>query len=737
MIAQRLNHELGMDGIPEILGQLNSDEFSQSIYDAAGRKDLGPVLDQFRAMANAIQAQAQATSEKRLASVMNKIVDMADMKFGQPLEVGDDGSLLDAVISGLNMLSEELQHSVISKDHLDDCRGFLQSIIDGLPHPICTNDVHGKYTHCNYAMAKLLGKQNPKDVIGKSVYDLYSREIAQNLVEENMFHFETKAVDRREVLVPTSSGSRWFDSTIFPVIDSTGAVNEIGTSLVDVHESRELRDSLERSQLEMRILMDTVPEPISRTDRQGSYVYANRAYQTFVGVDPMTLIGSNQDESLPPHLYADMEPYVRLALAGEKVTYLLKNTIPTGGVAYVYTSHIPCFDSNGEVDGFVTMMVDLTKIKGAEERSLQEKRKFESLVNGLNQSAIVAVTDKAGTIQSVNDLFCKISGYSRDELIGANHRILKSEIHDQEFFRDMYRTIAGGQVWHGEVCNRRKDGSLYWVDTTITQVPAEGGKMHYMAIRFDITARHEAVRQLMASAKMSSLGEMAGGIAHEINNPLAIIQGKSKQLIKYANAGNLDPKVAAQELEKISSTTERIAKIVQGLRAFSRNADNDAVVPVDLTELMDNVMALCLERFRANGIRLDVNLDPGLTLECRSIQIEQVLINLLNNAFDVVSSLNEKWVRLDVSATDNMIRISVTDSGKGIPDNIVDKLMQPFFTTKDIGKGTGLGLSISKGLVEQHHGRFYFDASHPNTRFIVELPMKQDRPDPPSVTAVK
>lgn len=232
--------------------------------------------------------------------------------------------------------------------------------------------------------------------------------------------------------------------------------------------------------------------------------------------------------------------------------------------------------------------------------------------------------------------------------------------------------------------------------------------------------------KLMQSGKMASLGEMAGGIAHEINNPIGIIQGKSNLLLKHAKNGTYTHEMGVTELQKIISMTERITKIVSGLRSFSRNAEDDPFAQANLNSLITNVLNLCTEKFTQNQIKLELGSIPKLSIECRNVQIEQVLLNLLNNAYDAVAVLAEKWVRVDVKTLGEKVQISVTDSGCGIPPDIIEKLMQPFFTTKEVGKGTGLGLSISKGIIENHHGSLHYDASSSNTRFVIELPMRQN-----------
>lgn len=344
----------------------------------------------------------------------------------------------------------------------------------------------------------------------------------------------------------------------------------------------------------------------------------------------------------------------------------------------------------------------------------------------LDRTAIVAKTDRAGKIVSVNDNFCKISGYSREELIGKDHRLVNSGFHSHEFFQVLWKRISSGNIWRGEIKNRRKDGSHYWVDSTIAPIFNRRNQIEgYIALRVDVTARKVAEEGLVASSKMASLGEMAAGIAHEVNNPLTVVHGKAAQMIRMIEAGKATPEAIRQSFETIVETTERIAKIIKGLRAFSRNAEDDPFHQVGLREVVNDALNLCSQRFKVYGVRIDVDEVPQVEIKCRSVQISQVLLNLLNNAFDAVEALDEKWVRLRFETDVSRVRILVTDSGRGIPPHVASKMMHPFFTTKELGKGTGIGLSLSRGIVETHGGKLLYDQASPNTCFVVELPLRQ------------
>lgn len=235
----------------------------------------------------------------------------------------------------------------------------------------------------------------------------------------------------------------------------------------------------------------------------------------------------------------------------------------------------------------------------------------------------------------------------------------------------------------------------------------------------------ETQAMLVQSGKLSALGEMAGGIAHEVNNPLAVIALTCSKLMRVLESTPLDLNAAKSLVNSIESTTNRIAKIIKALKMYSRNTQWDPYQNTILKNVIEDTISLCGEKFKHHGIELRIICEtPDLPIQCRPTEISQVLLNLLNNAFDEVADRTPRWVELEAFRNGESLEIRVTDSGKGIPTSTAPKLFQPFFTTKEIGKGTGLGLSISKGIVEAHGGRIFIDSNCPNTRFVVQLPLK-------------
>lgn len=235
--------------------------------------------------------------------------------------------------------------------------------------------------------------------------------------------------------------------------------------------------------------------------------------------------------------------------------------------------------------------------------------------------------------------------------------------------------------------------------------------------------------KVLQASKLASLGEMASGVAHELNSPLGAIVLTSEMAEEMLEGLPSQPKAheiqeIIVEIKAIGSIAERMSKIISGLKAFARDADDEALVETQVNVWIRDSLDLCQKRFANAGIHVEVipdNLDTLCAVQ--TIQISQTLVNLLNNAFDAIQDKQEKWIRIDGIRTATHFELRVTDSGYGISKETVERIFEPFYTTKDYGHGTGLGLSISKGIAQNHGGDLVYDASFERTRFVLKLPM--------------
>jgi C4-dicarboxylate-specific signal transduction histidine kinase len=227
------------------------------------------------------------------------------------------------------------------------------------------------------------------------------------------------------------------------------------------------------------------------------------------------------------------------------------------------------------------------------------------------------------------------------------------------------------------------------------------------------------------SAKLASLGEMSAGIAHEINNPLTIIYGLVRILPKFVN----NPKQLAARIEKMQAASERIAKIVSSLRKFSRTSEKPEYKHHSLADIVKEAIVLTDAKARQHSTKIEVDCRSEGHVLCDEIEMEQVLVNLINNAVDAVKALSEKWVRIQLQEVGGRVILRIRDSGPRISPKIQQKLFQPFFTTKPVGEGTGLGLSIVKGILDDHHATIELVADERQTCFEICFPNAEVKKD--------
>jgi len=356
-----------------------------------------------------------------------------------------------------------------------------------------------------------------------------------------------------------------------------------------------------------------------------------------------------------------------------------------------------------------------TRQREAARRGLvQSLKDLEDIRNALDQSAIVATTTVRGDITYANDRFCEISGYSREELLGQDHRLLNSGLHPREFFEEMYRTIGGGSVWHGEIRNKAKDGTFYWVDTTIVPFLDEHGRPYqYIAVRYDISERKRSEAALRQQEALAQLGKMAAVVAHEVRNPLAGIRGAVQVIGRRLPAASPEGAIVDEIVQRIDTLND----IVQDLLLFARPRPLE-IAPVTVRQLVDDTIALLHEDPRFSGVAIETDVEDASIMADRE-QIKLVLLNLVLNAVQAMP--RQGTVRIESREVDGSHELVVVDQGPGIPPDVREHLFEPFFTTKS--RGTGLGLATARRIVELHGGTLRLECPPAGgTTAIVMLP---------------
>ena len=279
-----------------------------------------------------------------------------------------------------------------------------------------------------------------------------------------------------------------------------------------------------------------------------------------------------------------------------------------------------------------------------------------------------------------------------------------------------------------EWVHRNTEGVDFACEVLLSRLIIDGKPVLQASVR-DVSERAKFQKEIedskinqLNAARLAALGEMAGGIAHEINNPLSIIRAQAEQIRTVLERTTQTTPFLLNSIDRIVKTSDRISTIIKGLKQLSRDSSNDPYESNELITMIKQLIELSSERLRLYQISLKLESSKNeIDVLCRPVEISQVLLNLINNSIDAIQDSPNPWISIEVSTTETEAVIKVTDSGTGINPLIIPKITQPFFTTKEVGKGTGLGLSISKKIIEKHQGKFHLDDGAKNTTFIFTL----------------
>ncbi|MBU0665565.1 MAG: PAS domain S-box protein [Proteobacteria bacterium] len=387
----------------------------------------------------------------------------------------------------------------------------------------------------------------------------------------------------------------------------------------------------------------------------------------------------------------------------------------------------PIFDSNNNLSQVIEYCLDISERKQGEE---ERRRLVTAIEQGIDS---VVITDTRGMIQYVNPSFEKITGYTKDEAIGRNPRILQSGRHDAPFYQEMWKTLTSGKAWQGHLINKKKDGTLFEEEASITPVLNEAGRIiNYVAVKRDVTGEMKLEEQLRQAQKMEAIGTLAGGIAHDINNILAPILGYSELAMTRISPG--DPLTG--DLQQVITAAGRAKDLVQQILAFSRHAPQERK-PFQPHLVVKEVLKLLRASLPSTiDIREDISPECGAIL-ADPTQFHQIIMNLCTNAFHAMHEsggvLGVRLTKITINddsrpaspdlAPGDYVLLEVSDTGCGMEKKTLAHIFAPYFTTKAKGESTGLGLSVVHGIVKSYQGHItVYSEPGKGTRFHVYLP---------------
>ncbi len=618
-----------------------------------------------------------------------------------------------------------------------ESNAFLDTLINAIPLPIFYKDTDGRYSGFNKSFEEFFG-QTQEELVGKTVFDMYPREFAE------IFHAKDLELLNNPGVQVYESQITNVDEVVHDIIfhkstysDSDGNVLGLIGVIVDITEPKRVRQELLQSEFRF-----SKAELIAGL---GNWEVNLSTKKVTVSDGARKIYGVGQQELTLADIRKFPLPEYRSSLDTE-LTTLVRDGAPydiefkirrANDDQIVDIRSIAHYDS--EKNSVFGTIHDITNLRYAEES-------YRLLFAAIEQAAEgVIITDATGVIKYVNPAEEAVTGYSSDELTGRKANIFKSDKQDDNFYGNLWQTINAGKIWSGRFINKKKDGTEYHEDATISPVYNTSGKLtNFVALKRDVSKQIELQEQLFQAQKMEAVGTLAGGVAHDFNNLLQVVLGYSDLMLERKQEE--DPDYA--DLQQIYQAGKRGADLVSALLTFSRKVETK-YVPVDLNQEVTSVRSL-LSRTIPKTVNINLHLKGNLeSINADLSQVGQVLMNLGVNARDAMPdggtlSIETGMVELDEeycqehieSKPGSYVLLMVSDTGQGMDKETISRIFEPFFSTKEPGKGTGLGLAIVHGIVKQHGGHIACE-SEPGlgTTFKIYFPAmeKERNPDIPTM----
>ena len=664
---------------------------------------------------------------------------------------------------------------------LSESESRFRAFMEASPAAICVKDHDARYTYANRELGRRMGIA-PEDLIGRIARDCFPADIADRAREQDAEVLHEGRVFRFELSLGVGQAGTHQLVTKFPIRDTSGEITSLGMVSIDITEQKTAETALLRSNRSLRTLsacnealvrsvdehhlLDEICRCISevgqhplavvflgRDGAEGALVVASRSGSAtgwlddwnvdVEGVDcpiraahrtnRIKMVDFTGGEAAEA---ACMAAARKSGLASAILLPLAREGMPLG-VLGVFSDETGRFDET-EISLMEELAGDLAF--GIHTRRLDERRKIaeeslRKLSRAVDQSPnAVVITDHDGKIEYVNPKFVEVTGYAAEEAIGKTPGILSSGETERAEYAALWEAISSGAEWRGVFHNKRKDGSLYWADSTISPVRDDQGRItHFIGIAQDVTRKRATENRLRQAEKMESLGSLAGGIAHDFNNMLLPIQALTRLAMRDLPDGDRHK----EQLEKVVEAAVRAQELVKRIMAFSRSAEG-AKKPVGLGEIVNGAADL-LRATLPKTIDLVVRTDPDVgMIEADGAQIQTVILNLASNSADAMAGrVGHVTIVLEklflerprfsghiVLHSGDYARLVVRDDGPGISEVNLRRIFEPFFTTKAVGEGTGLGLAMVHGIVTEHGGTIFVEsATGAGATFEILLPL--------------
>jgi PAS domain S-box-containing protein len=623
------------------------------------------------------------------------------------------------------------------EENLRLSRELLNSIIDSTPSSIFAFDLQGRFILVNKAVSEFYGKCK-EDVLGKTLHEVFPKEIADNkMITNNQVLVTRKRLDFEEqILTNAESLLSTLMVTKFPIQSASGEIYGIGGVATDITEIKQAQEAVQATAQYARSLLEASLDPLVTISSEGKISDVNRATERVTGQDRKQLIGSDFADYFTDEKKA-REGY-QLAFSNGFVTdYPLTMLHASGKVTDVLYNASVYRDDKGNVLGVFAAARDITERKQIE-RALRESEFFWKFAT---EGSGDGVWDRNLLTSEMHysKRWKEMLGYTENDILPTRQEWL-NRIHpdDQLLVKTAMQAYLNGEAksYSTEYRLSCKDDSYKWILSrgVVVDYAEDGTPLRMIGTHTDISKRKfqeqqdkEHLNQLAHVTRLGLLGEMASGIAHEVNQPLTAIATYTQVSLNLMKAESPDFAKLAEVIYKTQQQALRAGQIIRRMREFVKSNTKQSLI-VDLNELIQDAASLCLPELRLNNVVLTYQLQNSLPLiNVDKIQIEQVIINLIRNSADALESCPEnqqKKISIDSLLTlNNRIEVRIKDNGLGIPEDQQQKILMPFYTTKV--EGMGMGLSICNSIIEAHDGHLKFNSKvGKGTTFYFTLPIK-------------
>ncbi len=504
-----------------------------------------------------------------------------------------------------------------------------------------------------------------------------------------------------------------------------------------IKKSERLLEERLAKEAQLQSITQASQDAIIQMDANGNISFWNPAAERILGYKADEVIGKHLHNLLTPQRYMPAHnkafPHFVKHGTGNAIGKTIElEAIHKNGHEIIIALSLSAVKQNNEWHA-VGIMRDITNEKEKENQLINQTEALKQSQETLSENVLYSKTDSRGIITEASDVFCKLSGYSKEELIGRSHNIVRHPDIPKSHYKELWATLKNKQTWHGEFKNLRKDGGYYWVDATISpEYDKDGNFIGYLSIRHDITAKKSFEEQqnlIFEQAKMASMGEMIANIAHQWRQPLNSISLCASGIKLDKEFGTLTDEKTDIFIKTIVDNTEYLSTTINTFRDFIRG--DGKKVKINICDLVSKGVALAKDSLADNQIQLINNIVPKengepLYVEVSVNEFSQVIINILSNAKDVILERNIQngSIQLNSAKEEDKVIITIEDNAGGIPEKILPKIFEPYFTTKHQSQGTGLGLHMSYRIInESIHGKIYAKNTNNGAKFFIEIPL--------------